>query len=1040
MLEHYPGLSEILDTIDRLSKYEVEKGLAEERLERRYKIRAALVPLWKNYISMHVDKFNRYKEMADHGTIHISNMINLAADLLLPLYEGKNLKEDFHKLPLNAEELFILIGGIFLHDVGMADIKTKNAHDLHSIRERHGLLSYEFLMSYHQQGDPANLFPTLDEEEKKLIALMALHHHNRAVIHETDGRILKEKGGKPFEDIPSLNDRYPQGVTFNGVKVNIVIIPAILRFLDSFDTQYSRAGSIWLSRVQLDNNRRLIEETEAQIANLRELSVMPESIEILNKILEEKRTFINYLKHQKEHYLKHLSIEKTWFLDNRIVYKLLSHDLVKEIKDFARHDFEPENFYIMSANEVKYHYYYMRDYLESHNLNIHLDFDYKEQAYNPLLDKAIEIFDEDKHLPSILARPHYKKFLTNTIPEAQRNNYREEFISELVSKSDETHPVRLIIGPAGSGKTEAAAQMIKTIKKDYNVKEHRIFAFSFTKNTDIEEFIVLLTKFIAASGNYYYYNKILMEVEIVESQWKALFDCLNREGFFFIFDNMHELPLADHKTLEYNFMKSFFENVRKPDFFIFSRKIPYIMRQEVTHPDRFRALPMKIMAIPPLKGEKIKDIIKKEVNIPENFHGKIKKIIKRFNNFPWIIQVLKERLNNIKERFINPEDMIASLKLWEIEFRNTLCARVFNTGSIQEVNLLFNLRLLPVSMEKDKKNRILTEKIRNITEEKLKNLFQELQSRKYLTEDEEPAEWINSLLFPPALDNIANILKEDLILDNTGDKAIWVKDINREEYILRIIPPLKNLKNLYQGGYHHLDAWEHTLTVCATVKNILERPEDFLPEEVIKEYKSFLQVPLRQKLLLLTALFHDSGKPFTVTEEKGSVKFTGHETKGEEIVRTILPGFMNWNEEVNLPDIEFISSLTGMHKRFLDLLHIPEVTDSALKRLVNQASYNLPELMVLSLADLMSSKGEKSQTEGIDKLKNLFVRAVRIDVSEINEQKFKPLLTGNDLKIMGYKEGPVMGKILKNLKEEKEKGNLHTRDDEIEWVKRNFTE
>ena len=50
----------------------------------------------------------------------------------------------------------------------------------------------------------------------------------------------------------------------------------------------------------------------------------------------------------------------------------------------------------------------------------------------------------------------------------------------------------------------------------------------------------------------------------------------------------------------------------------------------------------------------------------------------------------------------------------------------------------------------------------------------------------------------------------------------------------------------------------------------------------------------------------------------------------------------------------------------------------------------------------------------------------------------KPRTTGRDLLEMGYKEGPIIGKILKALRKEVLDGRLKSKEEELEWVRRNF--
>jgi tRNA nucleotidyltransferase (CCA-adding enzyme) len=53
-------------------------------------------------------------------------------------------------------------------------------------------------------------------------------------------------------------------------------------------------------------------------------------------------------------------------------------------------------------------------------------------------------------------------------------------------------------------------------------------------------------------------------------------------------------------------------------------------------------------------------------------------------------------------------------------------------------------------------------------------------------------------------------------------------------------------------------------------------------------------------------------------------------------------------------------------------------------------------------------------------------------------RKTVPMLEGRDLLDMGYKEGPLIGKMLHMLKMARLDGLVETREDEIEWIRSRF--
>jgi tRNA nucleotidyltransferase (CCA-adding enzyme) len=71
----------------------------------------------------------------------------------------------------------------------------------------------------------------------------------------------------------------------------------------------------------------------------------------------------------------------------------------------------------------------------------------------------------------------------------------------------------------------------------------------------------------------------------------------------------------------------------------------------------------------------------------------------------------------------------------------------------------------------------------------------------------------------------------------------------------------------------------------------------------------------------------------------------------------------------------------------------------------------------------------KSTVEDVKKKISYYLSTLR---------KTEILLTGKDLKSLGYRPGPIFKKIMKDLLEAKLDGEVKTRQDEVDYVKRKF--
>ncbi|MDQ3590650.1 MAG: HD domain-containing protein [Actinomycetota bacterium] len=181
-----------------------------------------------------------------------------------------------------------------------------------------------------------------------------------------------------------------------------------------------------------------------------------------------------------------------------------------------------------------------------------------------------------------------------------------------------------------------------------------------------------------------------------------------------------------------------------------------------------------------------------------------------------------------------------------------------------------------------------------------------------------------------------------------------------EGAILEAVPELYLARDVGQGPFHHLDAFEHTLQVIRRVERELE--ENTLGTQVPKHRASGLRV---------AAVLHDAAKPLTRGEVEGRVLFVAHDSLGAGLVRRVCRRL-----GLCAPLTDLAATLTALHLKigFMERTY----TDYPPARLARAAGPFGEELALLSWADRLAAQGPRLKPEHIERHRGLCVRFLRI--------------------------------------------------------------
>jgi putative nucleotidyltransferase with HDIG domain len=252
-----------------------------------------------------------------------------------------------------------------------------------------------------------------------------------------------------------------------------------------------------------------------------------------------------------------------------------------------------------------------------------------------------------------------------------------------------------------------------------------------------------------------------------------------------------------------------------------------------------------------------------------------------------------------------------------------------------------------------------------------------------------------------------------------------------------LFPELEEQKGVEQNPYHHLDVWGHTLAVLESLLEIERDPAAPFGDSS-KPLATELERPLADELsrgegLRLAALMHDIGKARTrrVTEE-GRVLFVGHDTLGAEMVAAIC---RRLRTSVELSD--YLAAITRHHLRLGFLVHEQPLTRRHVYAYMRACEPVELEVTVLSVADRLATRGERTRQEAVDAHLDLARELLGEALEWRAHAPAEPLVRGDELmRELGLEAGPRVGELLELLREAQFAGEVSSREAALDLARR----
>ncbi|THF88044.1 CCA tRNA nucleotidyltransferase [Deinococcus sp. KSM4-11] len=241
----------------------------------------------------------------------------------------------------------------------------------------------------------------------------------------------------------------------------------------------------------------------------------------------------------------------------------------------------------------------------------------------------------------------------------------------------------------------------------------------------------------------------------------------------------------------------------------------------------------------------------------------------------------------------------------------------------------------------------------------------------------------STVLPMPAMERVRDEVGALLLHPDAARGVLRLEDLGLLTFT---VPELQEGIGLVQGGFHHLDVFQHG--VEALHQLLARRPDSGLA-------------------LRWAALLHDVGKPRTLARDPvtGRKSFHGHDKVGAALTSQILT-------RLKLPGdvVGQAAALVGAH-----MLPLPS-TEREARRFVHRRRALLPDLLSIMLADREAARGPSSSSAS----RLAYARGMDRVLAALEEQPTpsRPLLTGEEvMALLQLEPGPRVGEALRALAE-----------------------
>lgn len=260
------------------------------------------------------------------------------------------------------------------------------------------------------------------------------------------------------------------------------------------------------------------------------------------------------------------------------------------------------------------------------------------------------------------------------------------------------------------------------------------------------------------------------------------------------------------------------------------------------------------------------------------------------------------------------------------------------------------------------------------------------------------------------------------ILDSENSFKI-IKKMSQLHIIDVVLPYVTQQRGVSQGPYHHLDVWEHSLETLLKFELLIRRK---LSKNA--EIASYLNRFITGKhklihILKLACLLHDAGKPFAKKEKDKKTIFHTHEKIGAEFMEDVYAKL-----KLSFKEKEILKKLIFWHLRPGYLADQERPSRRTVYRFFRDAGQEGVAVILLSLADWRATRGPLTDSRKRIRHEKVMLNLISYYFREREKRPLPRLIDGFDImKRFKLNPSPLLGRILKRLKEEQALGKISTK-------------